>query len=147
MRDIQNQRASPFYFLAERPENIIEGVVLDNLGKILERGRVAWRVVGVARDVMRVIGLRHVEHMARLPLVQVDLHLAVVGHTATSTEVMRAEDELDLGRAHLDLLDVPPVVLLDLLRRLEHVARDLEEENSICVDRKEAAGALRLLAL
>ena len=96
---------------------------------------------------MRVIGLRHVEHMTRLPLVQVDLHLAVVGHTASSTEVMRAEDELDLGRADLDLLDVPPVVLLDLLRRLEHVARDLEEENSICVDRKEAAGALRLLAL
>ena len=98
---------------------------------------------------MRVIGLRHVEHMTRLPLVQVDLHpAAVVGHTASSTEVMmRAEDELDLGRADLDLLDVPPVVLLDLLRRLEHVARDLEEENSICVDRKEAAGTLRLLAL
>ena len=94
---------------------------------------------------MRVIGLRHVEHMTRLPLVQVDLHPAVVGDP--STEVMRAEDELDLGRADLDLLDVPPVVLLDLLRRLEHVARDLEEENSICVDRKEAAGALRLLAL
>ena len=97
---------------------------------------------------MRVIGLRHVEHMTRLPLVQVDPHPAAVGgHTASSTEVMRAEDELDLGRADLDLLDVPPVVLLDLLRRLEHVARDLEEENSICVDRKEAAGALRLLAL
>ena len=97
---------------------------------------------------MRVIGLRHVEHMTRLPLVQVDLHPVAVGHTASSTEVMmRAEDELDLGRAHLDLLDVPPVVLLDLLRRLEHVARDLEEENSICVDRKKAAGTLRLLAL
>ena len=96
---------------------------------------------------MRVIGLRHVEHMTRLPLVQVDLQPAAVGHTASSTEVMRSEDKLDLGRAHLDLLDVPPVVLLDLLRRLEHVARDLEEENSIRVDRKEAAGALRLLAL
>ena len=96
---------------------------------------------------MRVIGLRHVEHMTRLPLVQVDLHpAAAVGHTA-SAEVVRAEDELDLGRADLDLLDVPPVVLLDLLRRLEHVARDLEEENPICVDREEAAGALRLLAL
>ena len=96
---------------------------------------------------MRVIGLRDVEHMTRLPLVQVDLHPAVVGHTASSAEVMRAEDELDLGRADLDLLDVPPVVLFNLLRRLEHVARDLEEENSIRVDRKEAAGALRLLAL
>ena len=71
---------------------------------------------------MRVIGLRHVEHMACLPLVQVDLHPAAVGHTTSSTEVMRAEDELDLGRADLDLLDVPPVVLLNLLRRLEDIA-------------------------
>ena len=94
---------------------------------------------------MRVIGLRHVKHMACLGLVEVDLH-SVVSRRRNASNV-GLEDELDLGGTHLDLLDVPPVVLLDLLRRLEHVARDLEEENSICVDRKEAAGTLRLLAL
>ena len=95
---------------------------------------------------MRVIGLRHVKHMACLGLVEVDLH-SVVSRRRNASPDVGLEDELDLGSSHLDLLDVPPVVLLDLLRRLEHVARDLEEENSICVDRKEAAGTLRLLAL
>ena len=70
---------------------------------------------------MRVIGLRHVKHMACLRLVEVDLH-SVVSRRRNASPDVGLEDELDLGGADLDLLDVPPVVLLNLLRRLEDIA-------------------------
>ena len=142
----ENDKTSPFYFLAERPENIIESVVLDNLGKSLVGGGVTWRVVH-ARDVMRVIGLCHVKHMACLRLVEVDLHSVVSRRRRRNASNFSLEDKLDLGGAHLDLLDVPPVVLLNLLRRLEDIAWDLKEEDPIGVDRKEACGTLNFLTL
>ena len=70
---------------------------------------------------MRVIGLRHIKHMACLRLVEVDLH-SVVSRRRRDASNIRLEDKLDLGGAHLDLLDVPPVVLLNLLWRLEDIA-------------------------
>ena len=96
---------------------------------------------------MRVIGLRHIKHMACLRLVEVDLHSVVSRRRRRNASDIRLEDELDLGGAHLDLLDVPPVVLLNLLWRLEDIAGDLKEEDSIGVDRKEAGGTISLLAL
>ena len=98
---------------------------------------------------MRVIGLRHVKHMARLGLVEVDLHSVVVyrRRRRIASSKVSLEVELDLGGSDLDLLDVPPVVLLNLLRRLEDIAGDLEEENPIGVNCKEACGTLRFLAL
>ena len=95
---------------------------------------------------MRVIGLRHVKHMACLGLVEVDLHSVVVYRRIASPKVS-LEVELDLGGSDLDFLDVPPVVLLNLLRRLEDIAGDLKEENPIGVNCKEACGTLRFLAL
>ena len=71
---------------------------------------------------MRVIGLRHVKHMACLGLVEVDLHSVVSRRRNASNPNVGLEDKLDLGGPHLDLLDVPPVVLLNLLRRLEDIA-------------------------
>ena len=72
---------------------------------------------------MRVIGLCHLKHMACLRLVEVDLHsVGSRGRRNTSSPNVGLEDELDLGWSHLDFLDVPPVVLLNLLRRLEDIA-------------------------
>ena len=97
---------------------------------------------------MRVIGLRHVKHMARLRLVEVDLHSVVVyRRRRIASPKVSLEVELDLGGSDLDLLDVPPVVLLNLLRRLEDIAGDLEEENPIGVNCKEACGTLRFFSL
>ena len=97
---------------------------------------------------MRVIGLRHIKHMACLRLVEVDLHSVVSRRRRRgNASDFSLEVELDLGGAHLDLLDVPPVVLLNLLRRLEDIAGDLKEEDSIGVDCKEAGGTISLLAL
>ena len=72
---------------------------------------------------MRVIGLRHLKHMACLRLVEVDLHSVVSRRRRNASNPnVGLEDELDLGGSYLDLLDVPPVVLLNLLRRLEDIA-------------------------
>ena len=71
---------------------------------------------------MRVIGLRHVKHMACLRLVEVDLHSVVSRRRGRNASNFSLEDKLDLGGSHQDLLDVPPVVLLNLLRRLEDIA-------------------------
>ena len=57
------------------------------------------------------------------------------------------QKKLNLGAASLNLLDISPIVLFNLLWWFEHIAGNFKEENSVCVDCEEACFCLMLLAL